>query len=343
MPKQPLAYNRGPRMRPFLQLAREAGVDIDTELEKAGWSVTELGRADLEVEREESVEIFRLIVRLCNDPLLGLRGAERFDPVDADLLGFLVNQTEHALGAMLALEQYGRLIGDHIRSNVKQVNGRVRLQLGLTGGRKQLPETVDYHVGAVHVTLTRLSRGRLQPTEVWLARPAPRRTKAYEDFFGIPVRFAAETSTLGYREADALVPFQGTSPRLKQLLTEQAEVRLNQLTKSRDLVARTRATIEHALGHEDPSLQGAARDLGMSERTLRRRLQAEGTSFRQLLDEIRRLRALAMIRSSDLNVGELAYYCGFSDGAAFARAFKRWTGQVPIQAIKAQRARRDTP
>jgi AraC-like DNA-binding protein len=72
-----------------------------------------------------------------------------------------------------------------------------------------------------------------------------------------------------------------------------------------------------------------ARDLGFSRQTLYRRLKAEGITFEQILDELRRGLALRLIRDEGLTVKDAAYRLGFSDPAAFSRAFKRWTGSSP--------------
>jgi AraC-like DNA-binding protein len=340
MAERATAYNRGPKMRPFFELAREAGVNVEAELHRAGWNEQELLRPDVELEREASVELFRLIRRLCRDPLLGLRGAARFEPADLDVLGFLLTQCEHALAAMQAAGRYARLAGDALASEVELSAGQVLLRLGLSGGRSQLPEVVDYHVGVAHVTFSRLTGGRCRPIEVWLARPKPARTRPWVEFFGCPVQFGAAVSTLVYREADTLIPFDGASQRLKAILADSAAERLKRYPDGSDFVAQVRAALDARLEGAEPHATAIARALGLSERTLRRKLKAHGTSLREIAHGVRRHRALTLVRDSELTVSEMAHRCGFSDGAAFARAFRRWTGLAPVEAIKAQRARR---
>jgi AraC-like DNA-binding protein len=78
-------------------------------------------------------------------------------------------------------------------------------------------------------------------------------------------------------------------------------------------------------------IEEVARDLGFSRQTLYRRLKAEGMTFEQLLDELRHRLALRSIRDEGLTVKEAGYRLGFSDPAAFSRAFKRWTGASPSE------------
>ena len=81
-----------------------------------------------------------------------------------------------------------------------------------------------------------------------------------------------------------------------------------------------------------------ARELGMSPRTLNRRLRAEGTWFRGILDAVRGERATALLRDPSVGIGEIAFVLGYSEPAAFHRSFKRWTGQTPLAFRRAARA-----
>jgi AraC-like DNA-binding protein len=87
--------------------------------------------------------------------------------------------------------------------------------------------------------------------------------------------------------------------------------------------------LEAVLDSGEVGIERIARDLGYSRQTLYRRLKAEGTTYEQLLDGLRRRLAIRLVREQGLSVKEAAYRLGFSDPAAFSRAFKRWTGTSP--------------
>ena len=87
--------------------------------------------------------------------------------------------------------------------------------------------------------------------------------------------------------------------------------------------------VEPLLASGDANIDRVARELGLSRQTLYRRLKAEGVTFEQLLDELRHRLALKLLRDQHMSVKQAAWRLGFSDPAAFSRAFKRWTGTAP--------------
>ncbi len=80
-----------------------------------------------------------------------------------------------------------------------------------------------------------------------------------------------------------------------------------------------------------------AKMFGVSERTMRRKLDEANTSYRELIDEHKKNRALDMLSSSVISVNELAESLGYAESASFLRAFKRWTGSTPKQYVKNKR------
>ena len=99
-----------------------------------------------------------------------------------------------------------------------------------------------------------------------------------------------------------------------------------------DLASRANEAIDAELASGAVSLASVARRLAMSERSLQRRLEAEGIGFAALIDAARRRRAESLLRSRDVSLTEIAFLLGFSEQSAFTRAFKRWTGKSPRDA-----------
>jgi AraC-like DNA-binding protein len=117
-----------------------------------------------------------------------------------------------------------------------------------------------------------------------------------------------------------------------RVLIDHADLLLERLPRGPDLVERTRRAIGGRLRGGDPSLESVARELGMSERSLQRRLRDVGYTFNALADEVREATARLYLEQPDIALAEIGYLLGFAEQSTFTRAFKRWTGITPKQA-----------
>lgn len=157
------------------------------------------------------------------------------------------------------------------------------------------------------------------------AAPAPRET--YEAFLGLPVTFAANAG-LVFALADLERPVPGADPRLLELNAAYAEGLLRDQNRSETLCAQVQAVI-HRTGFRTASAPAAAAELGLSVRSLQRRLNEAGVSFSMLRDETRMREAMILLTESRLSLAELALRLGYSEESAFSRAVKAWWGQGP--------------
>jgi AraC-like DNA-binding protein len=128
----------------------------------------------------------------------------------------------------------------------------------------------------------------------------------------------------------------GGDPHLQRLARGQLDAQLQALPpEPRPLVDRVRTRVAARL-HVDASLARIARDLNVNARTLQRQLDAERTSFQQLLDEVRHAQAVKLLADPAQRVDGLAARLGYADAASFRRAFRRWTGLTPAAYRAAQ-------
>ena len=171
-----------------------------------------------------------------------------------------------------------------------------------------------------------------------LARPAPRDPKPFHAAFGVRVEFDAQHSELVFDQRAALAPATMHDPQLLGILERHAQLVLAELPNVDSFLEQVRALIAAGLDHGAHGAERIAESLGVSVRTLRRRLDDAGLSHRALLDQVRRERALALIAADELTIVEIAQRVGFSDPSAFASAFRRWTGHAP-RAVRRARTR----
>lgn len=318
--------------RPFLKLARDLGVDVEAELARFGVREDELSDSRLPPAHGRAL-VLRLAAR-CGIPELGLEAARRAELTDLDLLGYLAKNSEHTLAALETISRYPALLGDTASCTLACKSGQVVVRFGLTGGQKMVPEGADFSAAMFCRMVSELSGGRARPIEVQLSRPKPRRPQVYREHFGVLPLFDAPYLLLRFEEAALRSPIPTRDARLHKILENQAAASMETIPLPAELLERVRTQIRKSLDQGGcDSAQVAAR-CGMSDRTLRRQLDAAGTSFRNLVDEVRRARALELIDEGRTRIGDLAHATGYTDPTAFARAFRRWTGLAPLRYLE---------
>jgi AraC-like DNA-binding protein len=168
--------------------------------------------------------------------------------------------------------------------------------------------------------------------------PEPDYFEQYASVAPGAVRFDQPRDRLIFDRAYLDLPLLTADPGAARAMREQCERQLQALSQASTLAARVLAGLFAADGSVYSARQ-LARQLGMSERTLKRRLAEQNTSYTELLDAARRTRALELL-GAGLSVEEISARLGYSDAANFTRAFRRWTGQSPRVARREARAAR---
>ncbi|MEM9460098.1 MAG: AraC family transcriptional regulator [Myxococcota bacterium] len=169
----------------------------------------------------------------------------------------------------------------------------------------------------------------LRVLKVSLEHDAPSRTHLHERHFGCPVRFGAEHDALLVAWETLRFPNRLSDPGMSRFFEAHLAKELEQFDDDHSLEHRVRIEISTALADGIPPISATARRLGISGRTLQRRLARSGHTYQQLIDEARRQLAEKLLRQTEYSLQEIAFLTGFSEQSAFTRAFKRWAGQTP--------------
>lgn len=322
-------YSSTQRYRPVLAALRELGVDVDQVLREAGFSEAELLDPATRVPRERVVALTRQLLPLTSRHDIGVLAAQRFVLPDIGVLGYILRHSEHALGALRRFERYARLVADATLCEVQVTQGEVQIALGLSGARALTREGVDFSVGMLVRAVQECSGPSTRPLSVSLPRPRPKELGAYRELFGAGLQFDAQSITLVFDEATLLQPCPHHDPQLLGILEHHAQLLLQRWPSPDALLEQLRTLISDQIAEGEPSLSRLSEQLNMSERTLRRRLTELRTSYRELLDLVRRDRALSLISEGKHSILSIAQRVGFNDATAFTRSFRRWTGVVP--------------
>ncbi|MBB5752207.1 AraC family transcriptional regulator [Prosthecomicrobium pneumaticum] len=168
----------------------------------------------------------------------------------------------------------------------------------------------------------------IAPIRVEFSHSGPRSPEC-DTFYGVPARYGATGNRLVLASADLDRPFPGHNPELLAILTPALTAALSADCPEETVAERVKTTLKQRLAGGRPDVGAIARDLGMSERTLQRRITEEGTSFRTLLAEARREMSRALLAEPGTEIDEVACLLGYQDKTSFYRAFRDWEGITP--------------
>ena len=171
----------------------------------------------------------------------------------------------------------------------------------------------------------------MQPARVQFSQPRLGPVQGYQTVFNCPVEFEQAFSGVLVENTVLDQPLPQADPQLAQVHERYTSARLKALTMNSASVAELQRWLAARVGPVLPRRADAAEVLGISERTLARRLRDQGHTFDGLLDEVRRQKALQAVAETSAALPEIAESLGFAEVSTFYRAFKRWTGSPPVR------------
>src|SRR5215475_14706877 len=247
----------------------------------------------------------------------------------------------HLLGVLERLNRYVAIVSDAASLAVEEDDEGYRMILELFGGGQPVPrQRFEFDLITILSFCRWVTNRDLRPLAFELRFPPPANPQPYQEAFKCPLRFNASANALLFAGADAIAPLPTAHPLLAEVHERLASEHLQRLDHAQTS-SRTRAAIVRCLPGGEPRRTEIASALEMSERTLQRRLEAEGTSFQRLLDDIRRELAQQYLGQTDLSLADACYLLGFGNLSSFFRASKRWFGTSPRHyRLRLMRARR---
>lgn len=274
---------------------------------------------------------YRLVERATSrgDHTFPLRYGDAVEPATFGALGHAVATAATVGEALRRLVRYILVVSDTLEYDLRPHDGGAVLHLlGRTGPRRGMQLANECALAAITSLLRQVAVSPVSPSAMSFRHPPPATTADHERWFGCPVQFEAATTSMALpRRALGTRTRLGDAGLSAYLLAQLEDLRGRHAERS--VVQRVRAAVADTLCDGLATRAAVARRLGMSERTLHRRLADDGISFQQAVDGVRLDIARSLLGDGDRPVGEVAFFTGFSEQSAFTRAFKRWTGETP--------------
>ncbi|MFO1151539.1 MAG: AraC family transcriptional regulator [Alsobacter sp.] len=309
-------------------LLAERGVPLTRALEGLPLTPDEFTDPERIIPYSLACRLLERAATLAQCPHLGLLLGARHDHRVLGLPGELLANAPDLGAALSSFIQLQPGASRAATIYLQRQDGHVVVGYGLYAGASMATEQVSCAAIALAAsTLRLLTGGQAAPSEVLFAFRRPADPSPHHAFFGVPVRFDQPQSGLVLPRAVLALPIVGARPAEFERLQRLAAARM---PAWKSLWAdRVKRTLRPMLLRGEPTAPATAAELGVSVRTLSRRLAAEGSTFQGLLDEVRYATARELLAVTDLPVGEVALALSYATHGAFVDAFRRWSGMAP--------------
>jgi len=313
-------------IEPFVQAAEDLGVRADSVLAGIGLSKSDFDNPEMRVSHVIVDRLLHIAMSQSAERDLGLLAAERLQPQHLDVVEYAVRFLSTLDDVMEHAKRYYALLHEGLTGERQVLEDRCVFSWSF-GPVPRLDCALEF-VMAAHVAVARRVTGlpELSPLEVHFPTPRPSHTLVQEPIFKCALLFDQPRHALVFSKEQLNTPLTSTDAGLAKVLDRHASESLHRLGLSTSLPERVREIVRQDLTSGKLSADNLARRLGMSSRTLHRRLVAQNSSYRQILDDVRREIALRCLRDPQLSIREVGFLLGFTTGPAFHRAFRRWTG-----------------
>ena len=320
----------------YLVSAEAAGLDIQAGLLHARIGKELLKDPMTRIDSQQFEALLEWFIAQSNDPAFGLHTSQFVQPGSYSVIGYIAMSASTLLEALSRVSVYEKLVGDMGLTETRPLNAQqIEIRWICRHHRQPIRRHLIENILGSWVRYSRwlVNNDTLCPDKILFEHSAPKDKALLEEYrsvFGCEVLFGQPYSAIVTNQEMLAYRLRQPDPMLFSTLEAHAAQKLHELglignSLAQKVQLRIRALIDDGM----PRKEQVAVDLGMTERTLHRRLQDEGTTWQVLLDQVRDDLACALLRDTDQPQTEIAEKLGYSDTRSFQRAFKRRCGDTP--------------
>jgi len=316
-------------LNPLITLLRQHGADVETMLEAARIPARALADPDYTITPAQELSFTERALAWLGQPDLGLRMGPRYHLSAYGMLGLAVMTSSNLVDAFGVLFRNILMTWTYMHWSIRTEDGAavvaLRKQRDLGGCHQYM---IDRGLAASYTIAAEALGKRLPLLEVNVAQPEPAYAATYTEVFGCPVNFGATANDFRFAESFLYEPLLQSETASARVFAAQCERICAELERGGSFAELIRQHLVQ-LPNQLASLETIAERLCTTPRTIQRKLAVEQTSFKELLEDVRKNLSLEYLQSTDLSVEDIALRLGYADAPSFSHAFKRWTGRSP--------------
>jgi AraC-like DNA-binding protein len=310
----------------------EAGIPLEPLLRKVGLILPQIEDRTARIPVQAQIRFLELAARAIGDDFLGFHLAQNFDLREIGLLHYVLASCDKLDEALQRAARYSTTVNEGVSLKYVERNDAAVVFDYVGVARHSDRHQIEFWMTAAVRACRELTGRQLSPLRVQFTHHRDDDCAELFAYLGAPVEFDAPADEIAFPRAIKDLTVVSADPYLNELLIAYCEEALAlRARRSGSMRAGVENAIAPLLPHGKARLGEIARRLGISERTLARRLAAEGLSFGGILDQLRSDLARRHVRDSTLSISEIAWLLGYQEVSAFTHAFKRWTGMTPRQ------------
>jgi AraC-like DNA-binding protein len=305
------------------------GVPRAELLRAAGLTEKDLHDPDARVPLSAIVRLWRATTVRVPDPLLGLRLGAGTRARELGLVGYTLVYSSTLAAALRRLARYDRIVSDALTVHLDVSRDATWVRVDVQPKLRAFRAAADARLAALVSVCREIVAPAIAPLVVQFPYRRPRDVREYERFFRAPLEFSAPATAFMIGRQDLSRPVVLSDETLCGYLDGLAQGVLTELHADSTVRARVHRVLWSQMSEGHPDIHHVARALGMTPRTLQRRLRLETTTFLSVVEQFRRDMAPGLLREGQLTVSEVAFLLGYEDPRSFQRAFRGWFGHSP--------------
>ena len=316
----------------LVELLREDGVAPEAALQRSGIEPAALALPTTRTSCRQLLTVFENAIALTRDPAIALRAGRRMHITHYGLYGYALLSSPSVRAACEFAIRYHRLATPTVNMQLREQDGvavwEFESAFELDRASALYRFIIEFQF-AVNYSLYRdVSNSDDKPKSVRAVYPAPAHAPQYETYLQCAASFGQPANELRFDAAVLDRQPSLANPITAAMLRESCDRLLGEMQTSVGVAAKVHGILLQHPG-QFPSEEAVAGKLHMVSRSLRRKLAAEGTSYKQILSDVRKQIALKYLRETRMSTEDIAVTLGFSDASSFRQAFKRWTDRNP--------------